>query len=273
LDELIERHHTPELMARYGAMLHAITRPNFIEAEAIQRVVTWSEATGGCLYVVHMSTAEGTDIIKSAQHRGVNVYAETCAQYLVLDDSVFDRPDGHLYACCPQVKKQTDQLRLWRGLVDGEVSVISTDTCSFSREQKNRWNGDWTKIPMGLPGLETLIPIVYTHGVLDGRISLERFVETCSSNPAKLMGLYPRKGVLAAGSDADIVILDPTQRLKVDPLTMEGGADWSPYFGWELAGFAEHTFVRGRQIVDNYRCIATDGTGVWLPRETPGQLR
>jgi dihydropyrimidinase len=272
LDELIARHHTPELMAKYGAQLHAMTRPNFIESEAIQRVVTWAEATGGHLYVVHMSTGEGADIIKAAQQRGANVHAETCVQYLVLDDSVFAGPDGHLFACCPQLKKPKDVARLWKGLNDGEVSVISTDTCTFSRAQKAKWEGDWTKIPMGLPGLETLLPLVYTKGVLGDRLRLSRFVEKCCANPAKLMGLYPRKGVLAAGSDADIAVFDPKKTLAVDPATMEGGADWTPYPGWELAGFAEHTFVRGRQVVADYKCVAEDGTGQWLPREAAGRL-
>src|SRR5437763_8144696 len=172
LDELIARHHTPELMKQYGARLHPMTRPNFIEAEAIQRAVMWAEVTGGRLYIVHMSTGKGADIIKAAQGRGIDVYAETCAQYLVLDDSVFEGPDGHLFACCPQVKKKEDQARLWRGLHDGEVSVVSTDTCTFTRQQKAMWEGDWTKIPMGLPGLETLLPIVYTHGVLKERMTL-----------------------------------------------------------------------------------------------------
>ena len=116
LDELIARHHTPELMAKYGATLHAITRPDFIEAEAIQRAITWAEVTGGRLYIVHMSTAKGADLVKAARARGVDVYAETCAQYLVLDDSVFAGPDGHLFACCPQVKTTSDQERLWKGL-------------------------------------------------------------------------------------------------------------------------------------------------------------
>ena len=150
-----------------------MTRPNFVEAEAIQRVVQWCEATGGQLYIVHMSTGEGADIVRAAQARGVPVLAETCAQYLVLDDSVFEREDGHLYACCPQLKKPKDVERLWKGLNDGEVSVISTDTCTFTREQKAMWKGDWTKIPMGMPGLETLLPLTYTHGVLGGRLSLE----------------------------------------------------------------------------------------------------
>ncbi|MCC7391592.1 amidohydrolase family protein, partial [Candidatus Sumerlaeota bacterium] len=116
LDELIERHHTPALMKKLGAQLHAITRPNYIEAEAIQRAAKWCETTGGALYIVHMSTGEGADIVKDAQARGVNIVAETCAQYLVLDDSVFKRKDGHLFACCPQLKKPKDVERLWKGL-------------------------------------------------------------------------------------------------------------------------------------------------------------
>ena len=149
LDELIARHHTPELMAQYGARLHPMTRPNFVEAEAIQRAVQWCEATGGQLYIVHMSTGEGADIVRAAQARGVPVLAETCAQYLVLDDSVFEREDGHLFACCPQLKKPKDVERLWKGLRGGEVSVVSTDTCTFTREQKAMWNGRLDQDPDG----------------------------------------------------------------------------------------------------------------------------
>jgi dihydropyrimidinase len=272
LDELIARHHTPEQMAQYGARLHATTRPNFIEAEAIQRAIAWAEATGGRLYIVHMSTRQGADLVKAARARGVDVYAETCAQYLVLDDSVFNGPDGHLFACCPQVKTKADQERLWRGLNDGEVCVVSTDTCTFSREQKARWEGDWTKIPMGLPGLETLLPIVYTHGVRAGRLAIGQMVEKCCANPAKLMGLYPRKGVIAPGSDADLVLIDPEKTITVDHASMETNADWSPYQGWELGGFAEMTFSRGRKIVENYQFVGEDGWGRWLPRERAGSL-
>ncbi len=270
LDELITRHHTPEHMARYGARLHPMTRPNFIEAEAIQRAVTWSEVTGGQLYIVHMSTAEGADIVKAAQARGVPVLAETCVQYLVLDDSVFEGEDGHLFACCPQIKKQKDVERLWRGLRDGEVSVVSTDTCTFTREQKAMWEGDWTKIPMGLPGLETLLPLVYTHGVLGGRITLEELAMKLSTNPARIMGLAPRKGAVQVGADADLAIIHPTRRLTVDPATMETNADWSPYEGWELAGFSRTTLSRGEVIVDDYRVVGEAGRGQWLPRKTAG---
>jgi dihydropyrimidinase len=270
LDELIARHHTPELMRQYGARLHALTRPNFIEAEAIQRAVFWSEVTGGQLYIVHMSTAEGTDIIRAAQARGVPVLAETCAQYLVLDDSVFGRPDGHLFACCPQVKKPADSERLWRGLKDGEVSVISTDTCTFTREQKAMWQGDWTKIPMGMPGLETLLPLTYTHGVLGGHLTIEELCRKLSTNPARIMGLYPRKGAIQIGADADLAIIHPTATRVVDPQTMETNADWSPFEGWALAGFARTTISRGDVIVDDYGVVGREGRGQWLPRRTAG---
>ncbi|MES2524783.1 MAG: dihydropyrimidinase [Gemmatimonadota bacterium] len=270
LDELIARHHTPELMQQHGAVLHAITRPNFIEAEAIQRVVQWSEATGGQLYIVHMSTAEGTDIVRAAQARGVPVLAETCVQYLVLDDSVFAGVDGHLYACCPQLKKPADSARLWRGLDSGEVSVISTDTCTFTREQKAMWEGDWTKIPMGMPGLETLMPLVYSKGVLEGRLSLTQMCNNLSTNPAQIMGLAPRKGAIAVGADADLAIIHPTSTRTVRASEMETKADWSPYEGWELAGFARTTLSRGDIIVDDYQVVGTSGRGQWLPRRTAG---
>jgi dihydropyrimidinase len=270
LDELIARYHTPELMKEHGAVLHAITRPNFIEAEAIQRVVQWSEATGGQLYIVHMSTAEGTDIIRAAQGRGVPVLAETCVQYLVLDDSVFAREDGHLFACCPQLKKPADSERLWQGLKRGEVSVISTDTCTFTREQKAMWEGDWTKIPMGMPGLETLMPLTYTKGVLEGKLTLEEMCSKLSSDPAKIMGLAPRKGSIAIGADADLAIIHPTRTHIVDPAEMESGADWSPFEGWELAGFARTTLSRGEVIVDSYRVVGKEGRGQWLPRTRAG---
>jgi dihydropyrimidinase len=271
LDELIARHHTPELMAEHGARLHAMTRPNFIEAEAIQRAVAWCEATGGKLYIVHMSTGEGADIVKAAQGRGVPVIAETCVQYLVLDDSVFDGEDGHLYACCPQLKKPEDSERLWRGLRDGEVSVISTDTCTFTREQKAMWEGDFTKIRMGMPGLETLMPLTYTLGVLGGRLSIEDMCRKLSTAPARIMGLGDRKGAIAVGMDADIAVIHPEKRMTVDPAAMETNADWSPFEGWDLAGFARTTLSRGDVIVDDYVVVGPEGRGKWLPR-TPEAL-
>jgi dihydropyrimidinase len=270
LDFLIERHHTPERMKQHGAYLHVMTRPNFVEAEAIERVIHWTRVTGGQAFIVHMSTAEGADLIRNAQAAGVDIVAETCAQYLVLDDEVFKGPDGHLFGTCPQLKKKADQDRLWAGLARGEVCNVSTDTCTFTRPQKAKWEGDWTRIPMGMPGLETLLPLVYTHGVLAGRITLNQFVDKCCTNPARIMGLFPRKGTLAVGSDADIAIIHPTKKIEVDYKKMQTNCDWSPFQGWPLAGFAEHTFSRGKQIVENYKFIGKNGHGQWLKRDGVG---
>lgn len=278
LQLLVERAHTPDRMRREGARLHARTRPNVIEAEAIERAIRWSETTGGRLYIVHMSTAEGTDLVRAAQARGVPVLAETCAQYLVLDDGVFEGPDGHLFACCPQVKKPRDRDRLWAGVQGGEIAIISTDTCSFTREQKGRWwvagphggYGDWTKIPMGLPGLETLLPIVYTHGVRAGRIDMGRLIDVCCRNPASVMGLAGRKGAIKPGYDADVILIDPRRETVVDWKRLHGRCDWSPYQGMRLAGFPSTVVRRGEIVVEGSEPIGEAGSGRWLPRRLAG---
>ena len=276
LDLLIERKHTPRLMSEFGARLHAMTRPNLVEAEAIERCIRWCDATKGRLYVVHMSTGEGADLIRAAQARGVPVLAETCAQYLCLDDSVFDRDDGHLFACCPQVKKKADIERLWQGL-GREVSLVSTDTCSFTREQKQMWRqpggyGDWTKIPMGLPGLDTLVPLVYTLGVKGGRLSMNQLVDLCSTTPARVMGLAGRKGQIEVGFDADVAIVDPAFTKKITPSNLQSRCDWSPYEGMTLGGFARHTLVRGTAVVHEYQIVGKPGHGQLMARERPGYL-
>lgn len=310
LDLLIERHHTPELMRRFGAKLHPMTRPNYVEAEAIERAIHWCRVTGGALYIVHMSTGEGADLVQAARAQGVPVWAETCAQYLCVDDRVFDREDGHLFACCPQVKKPADLERLWRGLGaapkrdqegresairhsafgtrrDDEVVVVSTDTCSFTREQKRMWwveeranagYGDWAKIPMGLPGLDTLVPIMYSLGVREGRISMNDLVRLCATNPARLMGLGRRKGDIAPGMDADVAIIDPARTIEVVPqgrskaATIQSRCDWSPYEGWQLGGFARTTLVRGTVVVDEHRVVQAPGHGKFLERAGVGRL-
>jgi dihydropyrimidinase len=270
LDLLIQRHHNRAEMKKHGAYLHTITRPNYIETEAIARAIHWTRVTGGRSFIVHMSTGDGADLIRRAQDDGVDILAETCAQYLVLDDGLFKGKEGHLYATCPQLKKPKDQKRLWAGLRSGEVCNISTDTCTFTKKQKAMWKGDFTKIPMGMPGLETLLPVVYTHGVLKRRLTLNQFVDKCCTAPARVMGLYPRKGTIQVGSDADLAIIHPGNKLKVDWRKMETNCDWSPYQGWELAGFAEHTFCRGQQVVEGYKFVGRNGYGQYIARTHPG---
>jgi len=238
------------LKRHLGAYGHVVSRPNFVEEEAIQRAIKWAEATGAHLYVVHMSTAGGADLFKQAQARGLNVHVETCPQYLVLNDDVFkDKKTGHFYATCPQIKKKSDNERLWQGLADGEVSVVSTDTCTFTIKQKAMWNGDFTRIPFGMPGVETLMPSVYTFGVREGRFNLNHFVSLLCTNPAKMMGMYPQKGTIAVGSDADLSIIDPNDGRTIDYKKLASNCDWSPFQGWKLYGFPKYTLARGAVLV------------------------
>ncbi|MCB9837796.1 MAG: dihydropyrimidinase [Phycisphaeraceae bacterium] len=281
LDLLIERQHSPAKMRKHGAKLHAVTRPNFVEAEAIERFIKWCEVTGGQGYVVHMSTGEGADLIKAAKARGIPVHAETCAQYLVLDDSRFAEKNGHLYACCPQIKKKADIERLWKALetggsgTDGEVCVVSTDTCSFTKAQKDLWwqgtkkdgYGDWTKIPMGMPGLETMVPIVYTLGVRAGRISMNKLVDCCATTPAQVMGLGESKGRIAPGYDADVAIIDPKRTISVDWKKLQSNCDWSPFQGMKLGGFAHTTLCRGQVVVKNHKVVGKKGFGRFVKRK------
>jgi dihydropyrimidinase len=267
---LVERHHRPALMRRRGAALHALSRPNVVEAEAVSRCLHWARATGGPLYFVHLSAAESVAVVRAAQADGADVLAETCAHYLVLDDRVFAEPDGHLYATSPQVKKPRDRRRLWSGLADGTLGVVSTDTCSFTRAQKNGWGGDWTQIPMGVPGSETLLPIVYTLGVLRRRLTLNEFVAVCCENPARVMGLYPRKGTVQVGSDADLAVIHPTRRRTVDWRTLHSNCDWSPYLGRRLAGFPRDVLCRGVALVRDGAFVGPAGHGEYLKRSLKG---
>ena len=256
-----------------GAYAHALSRPNFIEEEAIQRAIKWTQVTNSHLYIVHLSTGEGTDLVKLARAKGIDVIAETCPQYLLFTDDVFkDKKTGHLYATCPQIKKRKDNIRLWNGLADGEISVVATDTCTFTKKQKAMWQGDVTKISFGLPSVETMVPIIYTYGVLKKRFTLNHFVSLVSTNPAKVMGLYPKKGTISKGSDADLVIFDPKKKRRVDYRELATNCDWSPYQGMELAGFPDITISRGKIIVRNGKFIGEAGWGKFLKR-TPFVVR
>ena len=249
-----------------GAYGHAITRPNYTEGEAIGRAALWADVTGGRLYVVHMSTGEGNDAIKAARERGANVLSETCPQYLLLDDELFKGENGHLYATCPQLRKPADQERLWKGLQEDTVQVIGTDTCTFDTKQKAMWEGDFRKIPYGMPGVETMLPLMYTHGVGAGRISLNRFVQLCATNPAKIFGLYPQKGTIAVGVDADIVVWDPEREVTISWKEMQTNCDWSPFEGDQLTGWPDVTLSRGRVVAEKGKFVGEVGHGRFVKR-------
>jgi len=255
-----------------GAYGHALCRPNYTEYEAIRRAILWADVTGGRLYIVHMSTGEGADAVKAGRDKGADVHAETCPQYLLLDDELFKEPEGHLYGTCPQLRKPADQERLWRGLTEGTVQVVATDTCTFNTKQKSMWGGDFTKIPFGMPGVETLFPLMHTYGVGAGSFSLNRLVQVCSTNPAKLFGLYPNKGTIAVGSDADVLVFDPDREVTLSHNGLQTNCDWSPYEGFKLKGYPALTVSRGKVVAENGKFVGVVGHGRFVTRKPWGNL-
>jgi dihydropyrimidinase len=249
-------------------------KPNIVEYSAIQRTVELCRETDGRLYVVHMSTGEGADITKQAHQDDLDVFVETCTQYLMFNDSVFKRDDGHLFATSPQIKSEEDRQRLWDGLDDGEVQIVATDTCTFDTEQKAMWEGDFRQIPLGMPGVETMFPIMYTNGYQKrDNWSLNKLVRKVSTNPSKIMGMYPQKGSLAVGSDADIIVVDPDKSQTVSADTWKTDCDWCPYEGEDLYGFPDYTLVRGKPIVDDGEIQEdTNGHGKRVKRKPGGSL-
>lgn len=269
LDLLIERYKNHPDRAKLGAMAHALSRPAVTEWEAVQRAITWAEATGGRLYVVHTSAGRSAELIRQARERGVNVYGETCPQYLLLDDSVFAGERGHLFGTCPQIKKKEDSEKLWQGLADGSMHILATDTCTFTTEQKALWAGDFTKIPFGLPGVETLAPLTYTAGPGAGRFSVNHWVKLVSENPAKLFGMYPKKGIIAPGADADIVVWDDDREVTIKPEILQTNCDFSPFDGFVTKGWPELTFSRGKLVAKEGKFSGEVGYGEFVKR-SPG---
>ncbi len=247
------------------------SRPNFSEGEAISRAIALCEEVDGNLYIVHMSTKEGSFAVMAGRARGVNVLAETCPQYLMLEQGLFDEKRGHDFATCPPLRSEIDNLALWSALRDGNIEVVATDHCSWTRKQKDSWQGDFTKVPYGMPGVETLLGMVYHGGVSRDLITLERMVQVLSTNPALIMGLFPRKGTIQIGSDADLVLFNPKKRKKLTARSLHMGADYSPYEGWQLQGWPTHTILKGKVIVEKGRYIGEAGDGRYLSRSLPGE--
>ena len=249
-----------------GAYLHALSRPNVSESEAVARAAYLASVAGARLHIFHVSTLEAAEVVEQWAEAGYPVTSETCPQYLVLDDSYLRRADGHLYATCPPVRSKADAAHLWQALERRSIDIVATDHCPFTRAQKATWRGDFRKIPFGVPGVETLLALLFTEGVLAGRISLATLVDAVATRPARVFGLYPRKGTLAVGSDADIVIVDPEREVEVTPRRLHMMSDYSPYAKRRLRGFPEVTILRGSVIQENGRFLGSPGGGIFLKR-------
>ena len=251
---------------------HALTRPTRLEAEGAHRALAIAEVARAPVYIVHLSCYDALTELRRAQERGVMAHAETCPHYLLLDAGAYDEPGfgSARYVLTPPLREKWNQDELWRGLRSNDLDVISTDHCPFCmREQKELGRGDFSRIPNGGPGVENRMSLIYHHGVNAGRIDVNRFVELTSTAPARIFGMFPRKGTIAVGSDADIVIFDPQREVTIsssDPRTHHMNVDYSAYEGFEVRGFTETVISRGRVFVDKGEYVGRPGQGQYVKR-------
>ena len=249
---------------------HALSRPNIAEAECISRAILFAEHTGSALYVFHLTTHEGVQLVRDAKRRGVKVYAETCPHYLTLTEEMYDREDAQNFIMTPPLRKEEDIEALWEGIQDNTISIVSSDHCCYDSTQKKiRSDQSFRDITPGIPGNETLLPILYQHGVNSGRISLNKMIELLSYNPARLFGMQPEKGSLNPGADADVVIFDPDRKIVLDKDEIHMETDYTPYAGMTITGYPVTTISRGNVIVSDGVFTGKEGAGRFIERKQP----
>ena len=256
---------------------HALTRPTRMEAEGVYRAIAIAECANVPLYIVHLSSHDALEEVRRARGRGVDVTAETCPQYLLLDQSYYELPDfeGAKYVMTPALREKWNQDSLWRGLRLNDLSSVATDHCPFCfKGQKELGRDDFRKIPNGAPGVENRFSLIYSAGVVGKKISLQRFVEITSTNAARTFGLWPKKGTIAPGSDADIVIFDPDRKERIsinNKATHHMRVDYNTFEGVEVTGFTEIVLSRGRVVVDK-GSLSVQGGGQFVKRARAGEL-
>jgi dihydropyrimidinase len=251
---------------------HALTRPTLAEAEAVHRAIALAEMARVPIYIVHLSSEDALNQVREARDRGLPAFAETCPQYLLLSiDDMKPGFEGAKYVFTPPLREKQNLPKLWDGLRSDNLQVVSTDHCPFCFEdQKALGKDDFTKIPNGGPGIENRLQLLHHHGVNAGKITLNRFVEIVSTAPARIFGMYPKKGVLAAGSDADIVVWDPNAEHLISAKTHHMRVDYSMFEGFQVKGNARQVFSRGELIVDKGQYVGRAGRGQYLRRMARG---
>jgi dihydropyrimidinase len=252
---------------------HALTRPPEVEGEATNRAIQLARVAGAPLYVVHVSCKESVEPVAIAREKGWNVWGETCTQYFFIDQSFLERPDfeGARYVYTPPPRPKDNQDVLWHAVQSNVLQVISTDHCAYTLEQKDFGRDDFRRIPNGAAGMESRLMMIHHFGVREGRISLNRMVELLCTNPARLFGLYPRKGTIAAGCDADIVVFDPEKRVTISASTHHSASDYSIFEGTEVQGTPETVLLRGNVLVADGRLVAKPGSGRFIARAKFGE--
>ena len=251
---------------RLSAIDHARSRPGYVEGEAVANVLRVAYDAAAPVYVVHVSSADAVDVIAEAAELGVEVYAETCPHLLLLDESALEGPLGHRQATCPPLRSSEHRQALWEALEEGLIQVIATDHAEFAAADKDAGAHDFREIPMGVPGVGTSLPLMWQHGVREGRLTENELVDRLCTEPCEIFGLQPSKGTLAVGTDADLVVFDPELEVVVGHEILHGHADYSPYAGTTVRGWPISTMVRGEWVVRDRELVGDLGHGRFVRR-------
>ena len=267
-NDLLEKNIPQLIKGGFTAPIyHARSRPVEVENRAIRNCIEAVRETGGRLFIVHMATADGINMVDIARRQGLDVFAETCTHYLTFSEEMLKHEDGIKWICSPPLRDRSIQDKLWQGLRSGVISLVSSDDAAYSWQAKCMGNQRFDQCPNGIPGVEVRLNILYSEGVAKGRISLPRLVELVAEAPARLFGLYPQKGALLPGSDADIVLFDPKQQWKMSQNSLHMASDWSAYENIQITGKIKKVFSRGQLIIDEGQCLAQKGRGKFLFRK------
>jgi len=264
IDFLIAKHRAE---GKLSPLYHYLSQPEVTEAEASERFVSMSKYTGCPGYIVHLTCEGALNAVRDATRRNQKIFVETCIQYLLLDASLYEQDfEGAKWVMSPPLREKKDQATLWAGINQGLVQVVATDHCPFMWEQKLMGKDDFSKIPNGHPAIENRMELLFSEGVVKGKISLNKYVEVASTNAAKIFGMFPRKGTIAVGSDADIIIFDPNEKHTLSAATHHMNVDYSGYEGWELTGKVKTVLLRGKIAIDDNDCKVKKGYGKFIKR-------
>ncbi len=264
IDYLVQKHKEE---GKLSPLYHYLSQPEITEAEASERFVDMASYTECPGYIVHLTCEGALNAVRNATRRNQKMFVETCIQYLVLDASLYQNNfEGAKWVMSPPLREKKDQETLWAGINQGLVQVVATDHCPFMWEQKLMGKDDFSKIPNGHPAIENRMELLFSEGVNKNRITLNKYVEVSSTNAAKIFGMFPKKGTIAVGSDADIMILDPKEKHTLSSSTHHMNVDYSGYEGWELTGKVKTVLLRGKVVVDENKCLVEKGYGKFIKR-------
>ncbi len=265
IDYLVAKHRAE---GKLSPLYHYLSQPEITESEASGRFADMAIYTGVPGYIVHLTCEGALNHIRDATKRNQKVFAETCIQYLILDASLYEKNfEGAKWVMSPPLRQKKDQASLWAGINQGLVQVVATDHCPFKWEQKKMGEKDFSKIPNGHPAIENRMELLYSEGVGKGKISLNKYVEVTSTNAAKIFGMFPKKGCIAVGSDADLLIFDPKEKHSLSAATHHMNVDYSAYEGWKLKGKCKTTILRGKVAIDNGKVCIPKGYGQFVKRK------